>query len=390
MIVMRDVIRNIVFSAALLTCGYATQAQTESVLHSFAGNPDGANPYAGLTLHKGNFYGTTMLGGTSNLGTVFEISPEGKEKVLHSFAGGADGSSPQYGVVFDTDGNLYGTTPLGGASNNGTVFMMTASGTETVVYSFPGGDDGASPSSGVILDDEGNLYGTTMAGGTYACGTVFKLAPSGVATVLYSFTGLADGDAPAGGLIRNSEGDLFGTAGGGMSCIGSSGPCGVVFKVTPSGSETVLHSFKGDMNDGISPSSGLIAGMYGTTSQGGENGRGSVYKVSPSGEETVLFSFGESDEGYTPRGNLLAYGGGLYGTTLDAAYPPCNCGAIYELIGSNLTPLYDFNGSPNPLGGAPDGAFPNGYLVVGSKDHFYGTTQKGGTSNKGTVFELIQ
>jgi uncharacterized repeat protein (TIGR03803 family) len=381
---MRNVIQSIVLGAFLVCCGHSTQAQTENVLYSFVGSPDGASPYSGLIRYKGDFYGTTMLGGASNLGTVFKVTPKGIEMVLHSFAGGADGSFPYYGLVFDKEGNAYGTTPNGGTSNSGTVFMMTPSGTETVVYSFTGGADGAGPSSGLIFDEMGNLYGTTGGGGAYGAGTVFELSLSGREKILYSFTGGADGGGPAGGLVRDSKGDLFGTAGGGVGCLGGNGGCGVVFEVTRSGSETVLHAFTGDVNDGMSPSSGLVGlgDMYGTTSEGGEWDRGTVYLVTSSGGETVLFSFLVSLLGYTPSGNLLAYGGSLYGTTLYAAYPPCYCGTIYELSGSNFNLLHDFTDNP-------DGASPNGYLVVDSKGRLYGTTQSGGTSGKGTVFELI-
>ena len=375
---MRYVIPNIVLPVLLLGCGQATEAQTETVLYSFAGSPDGADPHAGLVRYQGNFYGTTMQGGSSNLGTVFKLTPKGKETILHSFAGGTDGDSPTYGLVFDKEGNLHGTTPQGGAFNSGTVFTITPSGTESVVYTFTGGADGANPSSGLILDGNGNLYGTTFGGGAYGNGTVFALSPSGVETVIYSFTGGADGGGPAGGLVRDGKGDLFGTNSGGY---------GIVFKVTPSGSETVLHYFTGDVSDGSSPSSGLVrdtlGNLYGTTSEGGTGDDGTLYEVSKSGVETILIDFSISVAGYTPVGNLLLdkYDN-LYGTTFNASYPPCYCGAVFQFgrsVGYFL--LYDF-------GRLPDGAYPNRYLVFGASGHLYGTTRSGGAYNQGTVFEV--
>jgi uncharacterized repeat protein (TIGR03803 family) len=209
---------------------------------------------------------------------------------LHSFGQGSDGRSPVAGLIFDASGNLYGTTLGGGANEKGTVFKLSPSGSETVLYSFTGGSDGGAPYAGLIFDSSGNLYGTTSDGGNPAdcdssgCGTVFKLTPSGSETVLHSFTGGSDGGDPYAGLIFDASGNVYGTTESGFSS-------GTVFKVTPSGSETVLHKFAGG-SDGGNPGAGLIAdasgNLYGTTGDGGADGYGTVFKVTPSGSERDL------------------------------------------------------------------------------------------------------
>jgi uncharacterized repeat protein (TIGR03803 family) len=284
--------------------GGASAAPVETVLHSFAGAPgDGANPSAGLIADsKGNLFGTTVLGGAFASGVVFKLAPGGSETVLYSFTGGSDGAGPAAGLIADSSGNLYGTASGGGASNAGVVFKLGPGGTETVLHSFTGGSDRASSVAGLIADGSGNLYGTTEAGGrsgsgciVVGCGVVFKLGPDGTETVLHAFTG-SDGANPQAGLIADGSGNLYGTtyAGGGSNA-------GVVFKLSPSGTETVLYTFTGG-SDGGFPLAGLIAdssgNLYGTTAGGGAQppvcgggGCGVVFKLSPSGTETVLYSF---------------------------------------------------------------------------------------------------
>jgi uncharacterized repeat protein (TIGR03803 family) len=232
--------------------GGALAAPVETVLHSFAGGPsDGAVPQAGLIADSsGNLYGTTREGGSG--GVVFKLSPSGTYTVFYSFTGGSNGGAPFARLLADSSGNLYGTTYAGGRSNAGVVFKLSASGTYTVLYSFcslPGCRDGNQPDAGLIADSSGNLYGTTIAGGGSGNGTVFKLSPAGTETVLYSFTGGRDGGGP-GGLIADSSGNLYGAAGGGSGtgCEGS--PCGVVFKLSPSGTYTVLYAFTGGSDGG--------------------------------------------------------------------------------------------------------------------------------------------
>jgi uncharacterized repeat protein (TIGR03803 family) len=227
-------------------------ADQETVLYNFRGGGDGTNPYAGLTAGpNGALYGTTVYGGTAGSGTVFELIPPAipggawTETVLYNFTAGIDGAEPWAGVIRDPAGNLYGTTSGGGAfgacasftsSGCGVVFKLNTAGNYRVLYRFTGYPDGASPAAGVIRDSTGNLYGTTPQGGAAVCsggcGVVFKLDTAGSETVLYTFTG-SNGVSPAAGVIRDSAGNLYGTAGGG----GASG-YGVVFKVDTAGHET--------------------------------------------------------------------------------------------------------------------------------------------------------
>jgi uncharacterized repeat protein (TIGR03803 family) len=252
-----------------------------SVLYSFTGgSSDGADPYANLLQGSdGNFYGTTGAGGTNDDGTVFKVAPTGTETVLHAFAKtGTDGETPYAGLIQGSDGNFYGTTYFGGAHGFGTVFKVTPSGTETVLYSFAGGSDGEHPYAAVIEGSDGNFYGTTYQGGTSGLGTVFKLTPSGTETVLYAFAGgSSDGATPEAGVIQGSDGNFYGT-----TLQGGSGGFGTVFKLTPSGTETILHTFAG-ASDGASPGANLVQGsdgnLYGSTGAGGASGDGTFFKV---------------------------------------------------------------------------------------------------------------
>jgi uncharacterized repeat protein (TIGR03803 family) len=249
-IVGRAALALAVVLASAVFATQSAQAQTYNLLHSFTGGADGATPDAGLVLDAaGNLYGTTVAGGASNLGTVFKLDKTGKETLRYSFLGGADGATPYAGLILDGAGNLYGATEVGGASNSGTVFKLDTTGVETLLYSFTGGADGT-PDVGLVRDAAGNLYGTTFAGGAPSFGTVFKLDTTGTETVLYSFTGGADGGSPFGGLVRDAAGNLYGTTiEGGVDrapceADGYRG-CGVVFKLDPTGTETVLYTFTG-------------------------------------------------------------------------------------------------------------------------------------------------
>jgi uncharacterized repeat protein (TIGR03803 family) len=320
----------------------------ETVLYAFTGGSDGNDPYAGLIRDSaGNLYGTTAFGGARHYGTVFELAPDGTETVLHSFTG-SDGADPFAGLIKDKAGNLYGTTEEGGSTSCegygcGTVFELAPDGTETVLHAFTGGNDGDDPIGGLIKDSAGNLYGTTVNGGGtgcgYGCGTVFKLAPDGTETVLYAFTGGSDGAGPAAGLIKDSAGNLYGTTegGGGTSCNSGYG-CGTVFEFAPDGTETVLHAFTGG-NDGATPFAGLIkdsaGNLYGTTFLGGTYGGGVVFKVAADGTETVLHAFTVKN-GTNPFAGLIKdSAGNLYGTTSGGGNTSCNapygCGTVFRL-----------------------------------------------------------
>src|ERR1022692_3872096 len=206
------------FACALAVIGIAPgQAPaSEIVLHSFGCPPQGANPYAGVIRDSaGNIYGTAANGGAANKGVVFKLDTSGHQTVLYSFTGGADGGYPYAGVIRDSAGNLYGTTYYGGTANAGVVYKLDSTGQETVLYTFTAWPDGAYPQAGVIRDSAGNLYGTTYLRGTASAGVVYKLDTTGHETVLYSFTGGADGGAPYAGVIRDSAGNLFGTTSAG-------------------------------------------------------------------------------------------------------------------------------------------------------------------------------
>lgn len=254
--------------------------------------------------------------------------------MFYSFAGIPDGAYPAFSqVAFDKAGNLYGTTYAGGASDNGTVFKLTPSGTETGLYSFAGGVDGYQPNSGVILDKLGNLYGTTVSGGLNGYGTVFKLTPSGTKTVLYNFIGGLDGCFPyADGLFLGKKNVLYGTT---VNC-GANG-VGTVYSLTPSGAETTLHSFQTDGIDGNYPYAGVVVdkagNIYGTTEAGGTNNAGTLYKITPGGNESVLHSFaGNGTDGAYPHGAvpILDKWGNIYGTTNGGG--TFGCGTVFDSV----------------------------------------------------------
>src|ERR1017187_6084543 len=316
------------------------QAQTtiETVLHNFASPlPKGGLPLAGVIRDSaGNLYGTTSWGGAANAGVVYKLNASGNYTVLYSFTGGADGASPWAGVIPDSAGNLYGTTFFGGASGAGVVYKLNASGQETVLYSFTGLADGCCPRAGVIRDSAGNLYGTTNRGGAlsgcvFGCGVVYKLNASGRETVLHTFTGGADGGDPNAGVIRDSAGNLYGTTGGG----GTAGKGGVL-KGDTAGNETVLYGFTGGA-DGSDPNPSVIrdsaGNLYGTTIGGGTAGKGVAFKVDTSGNETVLYSFTGGADGANPWGGLFPdSAGNLYGTTDGGG--AANAGVVFKLNAS--------------------------------------------------------
>jgi len=255
----------------------------ETVLYSFSGGADGANPWAGLVWGPtGHLYGTTEAGGTSGVGTVFKISKTGKKTLLYNFAGsGGDGAYPFSCLVWDATGNLYGTTYKGGASGNGTVFRLAKTGKLTVLYSFKGAADGENPYAGVVLDPAGNMYGTTFGAFGIDYGTVFKLNTAHKEKVLHAFTGGADGGySYFGGLVRDAAGNLYGTT----SFGGAHQYFGTIFKVNKAGKQTVLYSFTGGA-DGGQPNASVIrdsaGNLYGTSIAGGTSGGGTVFKLTP-------------------------------------------------------------------------------------------------------------
>ncbi|MFZ0684142.1 MAG: choice-of-anchor tandem repeat GloVer-containing protein [Terriglobales bacterium] len=375
----------------LLTTPPWAQGQKLTTLYSFKGGADGGSPYFGdLVLDaKGNLYGTTLAGGVApGLGVVFEVTPAGKEKVLHAF-NSADGCSPYAGLILDATGNLYGTTGACGGYGYGTVFEITKKGTEKVLYSFTGGADGGQPFAALVRDTEGNLYGTTNVGGilgSYCCGTVFEVAPSGSETVLHAFAGGADGEYPVAALVRDAKGNLYSTTGqNGAYC------CGTVFELTPSDTENILFNF--NYTDGTGPGPNRLVrdakgNLYGTTSGGGASGNGTVFELTKEGTETVLYSFTGAADGFAPYGGAIRDAkGNLYGTTFQGAGQGCNtdgCGTIYELTAAGkFTVLYTFTGGL-------DGGNPAGGLVMDEQGNLYGTTSGYGAHGWGTVYKLTR
>jgi uncharacterized repeat protein (TIGR03803 family) len=260
----------------------------------------------------------------SGCGTVFKIDASGVETMPYGFTGGADGGAPMAGQLRDSAGNLYGTTYYGGdlscnsGTGCGTIFKLSSAGVETVLYSFRGGRDGELPAAGLVRDASGNFYGTTLLGGAFLSGTLFKLSEAGMEKVLYSFTGGRGGSLPLATSVRDAAGKLYGT-----TQVGGAYGAGTVFKVDAVGSEQVLHRPAGGL-DGVYPFAGVVmdsaGNLYGTTFSGGgaglcESGCGTAFELSAGGAETILHSFtGQSDGGYPRAARVLDAAGNLYGT----------------------------------------------------------------------------
>ena len=368
----------------------SAQAQTFTVLYTFTSTTDGEQPDASLTSDAaGNLYGTTQYGGTKGgFGTVFKLNTTSKETVLLSFAGTPDAEDPYSGLTRDKAGNLYGTTLYGGTMGGfGTVFKLHPGGKETVLYSFAGTPDGENPRSVLVRDAAGNLYGTTQYGGTNGgFGTVFKLSVKGKLTLLHSFAGTPDGEDPYAGLLRDKAGNFYGTTQYG----GTNGGFGTVFKLNVKGKLTLLHSFAGTP-DGVNPLAGLLrdaaSNLYGTTQYGGTNGGyGTVFKLNAKGKLTLLHSFGGLPDGQNPYARLIRDpAGNFYGTTFYGG--SSGYGTVFKLdTTGKFTILHSFNYSP-------DGAHPIAGLILDKAGNLYGTTSDGGDtscgfSGCGTVFKI--
>ncbi|MGA2370464.1 MAG: choice-of-anchor tandem repeat GloVer-containing protein [Candidatus Korobacteraceae bacterium] len=405
----------IAVATLLIVIATQAQAQTFSVLHTFTGGGDGANPYASLVMGgEGRFYGTTGGG----YGSVFKLARSGSGWVLspvYDFSYPVNSGDVLYGpVTFGPDGNLYGTTLDGGqgdcneGSGCGTVFKLQPPAsvcksflcpwTETVLYRFQGPPDGGNPYSGVVFDQAGNIYGTTAYGGNggcdfgAGCGAVYKLTPSGngwTESIIHNFVAGTDGQLPAGGLIFDRAGNLYGTTVNG----GTAGK-GIIYQLTPSGSgwtETILHTFLG--SDGAVPYDTLISdqegNLYGTTIAGGATNGGTVFELSNPGSWTynLLYSFSDDGPYASP---VFDTAGNLYGTTTQGGAN--GSGSVFKLTPSNgvwtHTVLHSFSfddgGGAQPLGG----------VTLDSSGNIYGTTSDGGgfftvcDIGCGTVWEI--
>jgi uncharacterized repeat protein (TIGR03803 family) len=371
-----------------------SQAQTFNVVYNFSGGTDGGVPLAGLTIDAaGNLYGTASAGGASGNGVVFKVNASGQQQVLYSFAGGSDGSSPQARLLRNSHGHLFGTTYDGGANGYGSVFEISTDGTERVLYNFVGGSDGANPIGGLTTDSNGTLYGTTFAGGTYSAGTVFSVSRGGKEKVLYSFGQGSDGASPIAGVTIGPSKNriLYGT-----TSAGGSAGSGTVFQLRPSAGgwqESILYNFQ-LQDDGGVPYSGLTfdhAGhIYGATTTGGaggDNGGGTVFQMTHSTSGWALSTI-YTIPGWGLSGSfrdlMMGPAGNIFATThCDGDY---GMGTIYELTPSggtwNYNSLYVFPGS------GANGYYVFSNLVADRHGNMYGTTSAGGAYGSGVVFEI--
>jgi uncharacterized repeat protein (TIGR02543 family) len=376
--------------------------QSDMVMHSFGTRNDGQNPFGSLVVDSvGNFYGTTSTVGLYGKGTVFKLSTDREETVLYNFSNGnGDGQNPLGNLIFDSAGNLYGTTSAGGSYGNGTVFELSTNGTETVLYNFGNGADGQNPHAGLVFDSSGNLYGTTLNGGVFGGGTAFELSPNGsggwTETFLYSFGTVGnDGLNPNSGLVFDNSGNLFGT-----TVNGGANGGGTVFELLFNTlnprccREILVYSF-GSGSDGRNPYAGLVSdssgNLYGTTAIGGDNNLGTAFELSSSGggwTETFLYPFGNGADGQNPYAGLIFdNSGNLYGTTASGGL--YSGGTAFELLPSS---------SANPrccreilvysFGSGSDARNPHAGLVFDSSGNLHGTTVNGGVNDSGTVFGI--
>jgi len=395
--------RNLVraLALALFVPVAAAHASSFKVLHSFTGN-DGCYPWGSAILDgAGNLYGT-IAGGicTDGDGTVFKIAPDGTETMLHAFPGGSGGAIP-LGLVMDKKVNLWGTTLQGGIGG-GVIFKFNSRDKEKVIHTFEGSpNDGCDAVGAMVIDGGGDFYDTASCG-KYGYGAVFTLAPDGSESLLYSFKGGRDGFYPTAGLIIDAQGNFYGTTDSGGEtgvCSDDFGGCGTIFKLAPSGTKTPLYKFKGPPNDGELPQGNLTmdtaGNLYGATNRGGVAGCvgdescGIVFKLAPDGTETVLHFFkgGKSDGGNPPAGLIADSAGNLYGTTeIGGGRESCNfgagCGTVFEIAPDGTeTILHKFKE-------ATDGATPMGGLIADAAGNLYGTAYYGGQYGYGTVFEI--
>jgi len=388
---LKNICAIILFCAAM---AIAASAQTFTSLASF-GITNGENPYFGSLVvgSDGNLYGTTIIGGTSGTGTIFDVTTTGVLTMLHSFS--TDGAIPDSGLVLGSDGNFYGTTSTGSFTGQGMAFKFTPGGTLTTLYSFcsqTNCSDGGRPQGGLVQGASGNLYGTTTIGGAHGAGTVFEITTTGKLTTLYSFcaqTNCTDGWTVNSALTRASNGKFYG-----VTANGGANGWGTVFSITTAGTLTTLHSFAS--TDGASPFGGLVqasdGNLYGTTSDGGRAGEGTVFKMGEAGKLATIYNFcakAYCPDGKAPFGTLIqGSNGDLYGTT--NAGGMLNRGTIFEITAKGvLTTLHSFGGA--------DGSFPYAGLVQDSSNGtLYGTTYSGGNlscifygTGCGTVFSLV-
>lgn len=349
-------------------------------LHSFTGGVGGRNPFSRLVqATNGSFYGTTYNGGSRDYGTVFRLATNGSFVVLHYFTY-ADGAGPFGGLTLASDGNLYGTTAFGGSAGNGTAYRITPNGGFALLRSFPAGYTGVKPTGALAAANDGRLYGVTSQGGASNLGTIFGIGTGGSFTSVHSFsTRTNDGQSP-NSLVAASDGNLYGT-----TESGGAYDAGTVFRVTPDGVFTLLHSFTAG-SDGAHPWSGLVQArdgrLYGTTGDAGANGSGTAFRVTLNGDLTVFYSFA-ANIGGGPRARLIqASDGAFYGTSIGGG--TSGGGAVYRLTTNGvLTVLRSFAQGTN-------GYYLTAPLLQASDGHLYGMTDFGGAAGLGTIFRLTR
>jgi uncharacterized repeat protein (TIGR03803 family) len=401
----------VALSLLCLAMSAAGHSQTLTTLQSFNGT-NGAYPNTALVKGRhrlvqhsnGNFYGTTPFGGANNYGTVYQLTPGGQLTTLYSFCsvGGSactDGDTPNGALALGSDGNLYGTTFLGGANNEGTVFKITTGGALTTLYSFcskASCADGAEPFGAMVQGSNGNFYGTTYVGGNANNdGTVFEITSGGSLTTIYTFcslAGCADGANPEGDLVQSvTNGNFYSVTFAG----GNSHSAGTAYEISPSGVLTTIYAFctKTNCNDGTYPQAPLtqdgFGNFYGTTELSGANAYGTLYQISTWGTLHTLYHFcskSNCTDGAEPAGGpLVGIDGNIYGTT--ALGGADDGGSIYQFTPWGvLNTLHSFCS----VGGSActDGETPEAPLVQGTNQNFYGTTAFGGTYSDGTSFVL--
>jgi uncharacterized repeat protein (TIGR03803 family) len=381
--------------AGTVTCerGYARppgKYGTERLIYSFTGGQDGEIPYGTLAFSKGNLVGTTYDGGSGNQGTVFKLTKHGELTTLHSWTGGnLDGEYVTSGVVADEQGNLYGTTGYGGTSNWGIIYKLDTTGNLTVLHSFGGCADGGLPIYSNLILSKGNLYGVTSSGGEQTCreywGTVFKSSTAGKYKLLHTFAYVngqvnPDGYNPVGSVAL-LNGLVYGT-----TQAGGTAGWGTAFQMGPGKNESALYSFQNG-SDGIIPAGGLILGkdgrFYGTTEEGGAPEFGTVFAVDSAGTETVLHTFTGtgSDGAYPVAGLVQDAAGNLYGTTQQGGKE--GNGTVFEVAtDGKFATLHSF------MSGTTDGQLPFAGLAIDTNGDLYGTTEVGGTYGVGAVFRV--
>ncbi len=362
--------------AVLTVISVTAPGVTLTSLASFTGGNSGAFPFGPLALgNDGNLYGTTYQGGALDYGTVFSLTTNGPLNTLVTF-NVANGAYPYAGLALDPNGTFYGVA-ANSANGYGTVFNMTTNGTLNTLVAF-NSSNGDFPVAGLVRGSDGNYYGTTYYGGALGYGLVFKTTTNGTLTVLHEFTN-TDGAYPSGVLVADANGDFYGTTENG----GNLGGWGTVFKITPTGTFTLVHTF--NHADGGVPVPGLVrdadGNFYGTTFFGGTSDFGTVFKLSPAGALTTLWSFSGSADGANPWGGLLlASDGNLYGTAQTGG--TYGDGTVFRIAPNStaLTTIVEFDGY--------NGAAPSATLTQIANGDLYGTTQNGGLNNNGTVFRI--